>query len=205
MEDLAISSGPEGAVKPVSFTLEKGGVIWIKGRSGSGKTTVLRQLARLTALGTGRMRLNGVSWEAVPPVEWRKKIAYIHQKAVLFSGTVRENLSKPFTFRSRGRQNSDLTWAEQTFSRLLLRPDIMERDAVTLSVGESARVVLVRALMGEPLVLLPDETTAALDADARDAVVSLMQEWLSTGNRGMIGVSHDETVRRLLPGVEVVL
>lgn len=205
MENLTINSGPGGAVTRVSFSLVNGGVIWIKGPSGSGKTTLLRMLARLTSLGRGQVRLDDAPWEEIPPVEWRNRVAYLHQKSVLFPGTVRDNLTKPFTFRSRSRQNLDLQWADQTFSRLLLRQDILERDAATLSVGEASRVALVRALMGEPQVLLPDEVTAALDADARDAVVRLIKDWLNNGNRGIVGVSHDEAVMSLLPGEEVLL
>jgi putative ABC transport system ATP-binding protein len=151
------------------------------------------------------VRLDGIPWQEVSPVEWRKRIAYLHQKAVLFHGTIRENLTKAFTFRSRSHQEVDLTWAEQTLSRLLLPQDILERDAATVSVGEAARVALVRALMGNPRVLLPDEVSAALDAETRDAVVTLLKEWVGNEDSGIVGVIHDDAVMDLLPGKVVRL
>lgn len=205
VENLLITTSPDGVISRVSFALEEGDVVRIMGRSGSGKTTLLRMLARLTPLAGGEMRLRGKSWRAIPPVAWRNSVAYLHQTAVLFPGSVQENLLRHFAFRSRNGQKPDLDRAAETLSRLMLRPDIMERDAATLSVGEASRVALVRALMGGPLVLLPDEVAAALDPDARNATIDLLQEWITSGRRGIVAVSHDDTVSGLLPGKEVTL
>lgn len=205
VESLAIHCGPKSGGTSVSFSLQEGEVVWIRGRSGSGKTTLLRQLARLAHPEAGRIRLQGKPWQAISPVEWRNRIAYLHQKAVLFPGTVRENLTKPFSLRSRSKHGLDLKWAEETLSRLFLREDILERDAATVSVGEAARVALVRALMGEPQILLPDEVSAALDTETRNAVLRVMKEWVDNGNRGIVGVIHDDAVMELLPGKVVQL
>jgi len=151
------------------------------------------------------MRLEGVSYQAVPAATWRARAAYLHQKPVMFPGSVMANLQRAFTFRGRDKATGDLDPARRRLDRLMLPPDILNRDALTLSVGEGARVALVRSLLVDPLVLLLDEPTAALDSAARDRLASLLAEWVSSGNRGIIGVSHDEEFIMRLPGKRISL
>jgi ABC-type iron transport system FetAB ATPase subunit len=95
--------------------------------------------------------------------------------------------------------------ASMYLKRLFLPEGILERDALVISVGEASRVALVRALLLRPDVLLLDEPTAALDPDSKEAAADLLREWVSSSNRGIVGVTHDESLRRLLPGHEVRL
>lgn len=95
--------------------------------------------------------------------------------------------------------------ARDLLSRLKLPGDILGRDSFVLSVGEAARVALVRGLLVEPQILLCDEPTAALDQESRDAAVEVLRQWVTEGHRGIIGVSHDETFKQILVGREVSL
>lgn len=202
---LVASSVKGDAPAPLSFRLDPGGVVWITGPSGKGKTTVLRGLARLAESSQGQVFLDGHSWNDVPPIQWRKKVVYIHQKAVLFRGTVLENFKKAFSLRCRSSERLDMELVRGLAARLLLPDDVLDRDAHLLSVGEGARVALVRSLLVNPQVLLIDEITAALDSESRGEVLSLLKEWLASQRRGIVGVSHDDNVKQVLNGQEIRL
>ncbi len=205
VRDLVFNSRPGSTATRISCALSSGEVLWITGPSGQGKTTLLRTFARLNPPVQGEVFLDGESWRTIPAVLWRSRVLYTHQKAVLFRGSVEDNLKKAFTLRSRTSQRLDIRTAEQQMSRLLLPADILNRDALTLSVGESSSVALVRSLLVNPQVLLLDELTAALDEKSRDAVIDLLQEWLCSGRRAVIGVSHDAEARETMAGEEIVL
>ena len=129
----------------------------------------------------------------------------MHQKPVLIEGTVLSNLQRAFGFRGSNTVRPDMRVVAEELSSLLLPEKILDRDALTLSVGEAARVALVRAMLIRPQVLLLDELTAALDSNSRDAVISLLKTWLDSHDRGIIGVTHDEVLKQLLPGEEIML
>jgi putative ABC transport system ATP-binding protein len=204
-ENLVIDLGAYR--KSISFSLEAGSVVWIGGVSGSGKTSLLRTLARLQAPVSGEMRLEGKSWKLVPPEKWRTRVLYAHQKPVMFQASVASNLNMPFSLHCRHGNRLDLEKARIMLAELQIANlrDILDRDALTLSVGESARVALVRCLLVNPAVLLLDEITASLDADSRDAALGLLKRWVASQPRAIVGVSHDEHVKQMLPGPEILL
>lgn len=204
VRDVVFAAGP-GVTRTISCTLEAGAVVWIRGHSGSGKTSFLRVLARLTRPIDGSVHLQGESWTEIPPVTWRTSVALVPQKPVFFPGSVTDNLLQAFHFQSHRKRNPDLEPARRLFARLRCPADIMERDALTLSGGEGTRVAVVRALLLRPKVLLLDEPTAALDSRSRETMGDVLEEWVAAHSRCIIGVSHDEDIRKRIPGTEIVI
>ncbi len=191
--------------RTVSFHLASGETLWIGGRSGAGKSTLLRTLGRLLAPAGGRLLLKGVPWADIPAVTWRIQVTYLHQKPVLFAGSVRENLDRGLSFQSVKRNPTGSRDPAALLCELRLPTDVLDRDALTLSVGESARVALVRSLLISPKVLLLDEITAGLDQTSADAVGDVLDEWLRAGDHAIFGVSHDDRLPTRLPGSALTL
>lgn len=184
--------GTETRAIALSFTADPGEAVRISGPSGSGKTTLLRAVARLIPVLEGEVTLRGSSWKSYLSTQWRTTVTYLHQTPVLFPGSVESNLRHAFRFRRNASESTDIEGARSLLSELRLREDILERDAATLSGGEAARVALVRSLLIHPTVLLLDEPTAALDDEARHALIGMLTRWLAENERALVLVSHDE-------------
>lgn len=191
--------GNEASRIRVSGELEAGCILDISGPSGSGKTTLLRILARLKPVENGIVYLKGVPWGDFAPAAWRRRVSYLAQKPVLFDGSVKQNLIKPFELANVKQEVTlNLEQAVEIMEHLYLSGSLLDQDARTLSGGEASRVALVRTLLLNPTVLLLDEPLAALDSKASDAVVDLVSSWLEENkDRGVILVSHTGAFERL--------
>ncbi len=196
VSDLSFSPHREVVVR-ASFSLSGGEVLHVAGPSGVGKTTLLRVLARLRPMeaGAGAISLAGENATQVAPALWRRRVAFLAQRPVMLSGSVRENLARVGTPR-RFRGSLDEERARVLLDRLGLdRQRIFDQDARLLSGGEAARVALCRALLTDPQVLLLDEVTASLDAEHAEALVAVVGDLLAVGVAAVV-VAHDPAIWR---------
>lgn len=158
----------------VSFTLDDGECVAVRGRSGAGKSLLLRALADLDPV-VGQVALDGIAREAVSGPEWRRRVRYLAAEPGWWSERVDEHFAQ---------------WPPPGLERMLLSPGVAETPVSRLSTGERQRLALVRALERVPRVLLADEPTAALDAAATAAVEAWIAE-LRQGGMAVLWVSHD--------------
>ncbi|MGS0765455.1 ABC transporter ATP-binding protein [Syntrophomonas curvata] len=181
-----------------------GGILAIKGASGTGKSTLLRILARLVKPERGELFYQGKSSREISALEWRRKIHYVPQKAVMFEGTVEDNLRLPFSIKNI-TSPYDESLVGDYMSQLLLPAGLLPQKAHNLSGGEAARVALIRALLIKPEVLLLDEPTASLDNASRGRVISLAAGWVSeqTG-RAIVLISHQDADLEALPNLTIL-
>jgi len=184
-----------GFLLDVHETFPERGVTAIFGPSGCGKTTWLRAIAGLERAGGGLCRFGGRIWQDdtrfLPP--HARPLAYVFQDAALFAHLdVRGNLEYA---RRRARAAPILSFERAV--RLLRLEHLLDRDPAGLSGGEAQRVALARALLAAPALLLMDEPLSALDASARRAILSLLEELRRDLPIPIILVSHarDETAR----------
>lgn len=198
-QDITYSLGIREARQVcISGSVDDGEVLVVRGPSGAGKSTLLRILARLQPCLKGEAFLHEESWSQFPGTAWRARVHYLSQRPVLFDGTVRQNLAKPFeTDWMKKHKTFDLNLAKQLHRELRLSPDLWEQDARTLSGGEAARLAFIRALLVDPVVLLLDEPTAALDEKAGEAFYGVLDQWLSAGGRAAVLISHNNDYERL--------
>jgi ABC-type multidrug transport system ATPase subunit len=170
-------------VGPVQLHAEAGTCVSVEGRSGSGKSVLLRMLADLDPH-AGDCELDGQRCSAIPAPAWRRLVTYVAAEAGWWSDDVAAHFPHA-----------------ETIAPLLPRVGIAA-DALTwpvsrLSTGERQRLALLRAFTPANRVLLLDEPTSGLDDESRDLVGQVLRERLAQGTT-IVLVTHDpEFARRL--------
>lgn len=197
--------GPVAVLDGVSLNLERGTLAEVTGPSGAGKTTLLLALARLLPGATGELTLDGAPAVALPPQVWRTQVALLPQRAVLASGTVAENLRLPWTLHARSHETAPDDGALRTALNGVGLADVaLDRDTARLSVGQAARIALLRTTLTRPRVLLLDEPDASLDDASAAEVACVTAQFVAEGG-AVVRVSHvradaSATVRYRLEG-----
>lgn len=168
------------AVKGVSFSLERGKTLGVIGSTGSGKSTLTSLILRFYDVKEGAVLVDGVNVKDYPLGALRKKIGLVPQAAMLFSGTLRENL----TFGKEDATDEEITEAliaAQAWEFVQKLPDGLStrvsRGGRNFSGGQRQRLTIARALVGQPELLILDDSASALDyatdAKLRKALAAL--------------------------------
>lgn len=193
LEHVSLRRGTEHVLNDLSVRIPEG-VSAIVGPSGSGKSSLLRLLDRLSDADAGTVRFRGRDTRELDPLELRREVALVPQLPALLGGTVAGNL----------RFAAGLAGSDADVERLLglagLDPSLAERDVERLSVGEQQRAMIARALAGGPGVLLLDEPTSALDEDARDSIERTVADLRRSIGASIVIVTHDPAQARRLAG-----
>ncbi len=151
------------------------------------------------------MFFNGVIYSQIHPIDWRRLLVYVPQKPIQFRETVYESLKRPFSFRVRRSEVFNKGTMEEMVEAFALPDTILGQWVNELSVGQMARVSLIRALLCNPRALLIDEISAALDEKSAKAVGQWLSRWLLGNGRCIVAVSHDEKLIEELQGQELHL
>ncbi|WP_159990395.1 ABC transporter ATP-binding protein [Pelistega ratti] len=165
--------------------------ILLDGASGAGKSVFLRTLAFLDQMQEGVIYFKN---EAITPKNvtyYRSQVAYVHQQAILFEGTVEENIHLPWQLKIHQGKVFDQSLLMTYLSCLEKPADFLKKSSKTLSGGEQQICHLLRTLMLNPSVLLLDEPTSALDAEAVILVENLLNHWCHQ-DKAWVWVSHDQ-------------
>lgn len=174
----------------VSFTVDEGQMLCVRGGSGAGKTTLLRALLGFLPLDEGHISIDGELLTPSSAEEFRKSMAYLPQEVSLPSEWVRDMVRLPFRLKvNRGTAFSKARLLEE-WGKLDLAPELYDKKATELSGGERQRVMLsVCGLLDKPL-LFADEPTSALDSRTTALVAVYMRRLAERGNT-IVAVSHD--------------
>jgi ABC-type iron transport system FetAB ATPase subunit len=181
-EDLAVARGGRVVVRGVELRVRAGEVTALVGPSGAGKSSLLRALVRLDEPAAGRVLVDGRDAADLEPCALRRRVGLVAQAPVMLPGDVRANLAYGLD------GPADL---EGALAATGLDASFRGRTARELSGGEAARVAIARALTRDPVALLLDEPTAALDRDAAAPVEALVRDLAARG-LGVLIVTHDE-------------
>ena len=173
--------------------LRPGERLGLIGETGSGKSTLMRALARLDPMVTGEVRWRGkpVLGDDVPA--FRRQVVYVGQRPALIAGSVVDALRLPFSFASRST-GFDASLARCWLDDLCGDTTLWDRESETLSGGEQQLVALVRAVLVDPCILMLDEPTSSLDASTAQRCEQRVLRWLDERpERAVIWTSHDRT------------
>jgi putative ABC transport system ATP-binding protein len=198
VEDARISFG-EGdarvrALRGVSLTFKRGTLSLVMGPSGSGKTTLLSLLGCLLSPDTGTVFVDGVAVNELSQSEKtmlrRKKISFVFQAfRLLHSLSAIDNVALGLEIRD-GKRADKMAMARDLLLQFGLG-DKLNREPDELSPGEKQRVAIARALAGNPPILLADEPTASLDAQAGRNICQILRSQVDKNGRTVVVVSHD--------------
>lgn len=194
-KDYSIGKGSSvKAVRQVSLEVSQGEFIIIVGRSGSGKTTLLNLSAGLTRPSAGSIRLDGIDLWSLSDQQQSlmrsQKIGFIFQfPSLLPTLTVYENVILPTIFAPRSTSPEKNGLAGQLLQKVGLEDKLVAYPR-QLSAGQQQRVVIARALMNHPILLLADEPTSNLDEKTELEIMELFRDLHTSMGLTIIMVTH---------------
>ncbi|WP_018176239.1 MULTISPECIES: ATP-binding cassette domain-containing protein [unclassified Thioalkalivibrio] len=174
---------------PLDLAVQPGELVQVTGASGAGKSLLLRALADLDP-STGEVMLNGEARDAMLPVQWRRRVAYVPAETAWWGERVDEHLPADFSREA----------ALHLLEQVALPEASLGWEVERLSSGEKQRLGLVRALLNRPRVLLLDEPTANLDLENTKRIERAVRAYLAEEDAAALWVSHDTLQRQRLGG-----
>ncbi|MFV1980282.1 MAG: ABC transporter ATP-binding protein [Rhodothermia bacterium] len=179
------------ALHGVSFSIPAGATLGIVGRTGSGKSTLVRLIPRLLLPTSGRITIGGFDADEIPLATLRRAIGYVPQEAFLFSDSVGRNIA----FADIGAGDPEIRRAAADADLLDNVEKFQEgfdtkvgERGVTLSGGQKQRTAIARALLGKPPIIIFDDALSAVDAETEDNILSSLQTY--KGKHTLVIVSH---------------
>ncbi len=195
IKDLVMRYGATTVLNIKELTVNRGEVLAIIGPNGSGKSTLLRVIAQLEKRSGGSIKFAGGD---TPESELaiRRRLAFVFQESLLFSGTVFDNIAYGLKVRKTDRNVTEQKVC--AIAETLGIAHLLARSADGLSGGESQRTSLARALILEPELLLLDEPMASLDPPTRESFLVDLYEILEKMNTTVLYVTHELTEAMIL-------
>jgi len=158
----------------VSIHLDSGDTLGIVGPTGSGKTTLIKQILKEYPLGRGEITLGNVALDRLTKKEVRDKIGYVSQENILFSRTIRENIKfgKDDATEEEIAEAIRLANFDEDIKRLPSGLDtLVGEKGVAISGGQKQRISIARAMIKNPDILILDDSLSAVDAKTETAII----------------------------------
>ena len=184
------------AVDGVSLAIARGEFVAIMGASGSGKSTFMNMIGCLDVPSSGEVRIDGIATREMDSdalAELRnRKIGFVFQQFNLLARTTAlDNVAVPLIYAGLGRAER-LERARAKLEAMGLG-DRLDHSPAKLSGGQQQRVAIARALVTEPLMLLADEPTGALDSQTSEDIMHVFQTLNDDGNT-IVLVTHEQEI-----------
>lgn len=164
---FAYAGAEEAVLKNINFKASKGEVTAIVGGTGSGKSTLINLIPRFYEVTDGEIMVDGINIKNMIQHELRDKIGIVPQKAVLFSGTVKENIKygKEDATDEEIKYAADIACATEFINDMELKFDtVISQGGKNISGGQKQRLSIARAFVKKPEIFIFDDSFSALDA-----------------------------------------
>jgi len=165
--------GGEPVLRDVSFVAEPGQTVALLGATGSGKSSLVNLIPRFYDVDSGRVTIDGVDVRDIPQAALRASVGVALQEAILFSGTIYDNIHQ-------GREDASeadviaAARAAQAHDFITALPDgydtLLGQRGVNLSGGQKQRLAIARALIRQPAILILDDSTSAVDVETESEI-----------------------------------
>lgn len=176
---FAYQGSGESVLHNVNFTLKKGSITALMGRSGAGKTTIADLLMGFLEPTSGEILIDGIKLSDENLPGWRHNLGYIPQEPLILNATVRENLQRfhPAATQAEMEKALKKAYIWDVVENLPQGIDTVLGDGgIRLSGGERQRIVLARVLLGNPRLIVMDEATSAMDYESEMAVRNAIRD-----------------------------
>lgn len=197
-QEVTKNYGAKSALDDVSFAVEEGEFVFITGPSGAGKTTILRLLLREIKPDKGKVLIEGRDISSLRRAEipyYRRKLGFVFQDfKLLYDRTVWENVALALEIRGNLENHQDRIQEALDEVEMQEGAKLFPRQ---LAGGEAQRVVIARALVTDPKIILADEPTGNLDPATSRQIVSLLDKVAKKGTT-ILMATHNENIVNLL-------
>ena len=189
--DVAKIYKTQTAVEDISFKIDDGEFVCLIGTSGSGKTTIMRMINRMTEPTKGKILIDGEDIMTKNPVQLRREIGYVIQQIGLLPHmTIYENITLvPALLKWEEERKRKI--AEELIKKVDLPVEYLEKYPSQLSGGQQQRIGVIRALAAEQNIILMDEPFGALDPITRESLQSLIKNIQKELGKTVVFVTHD--------------
>jgi ATP-binding cassette subfamily B protein len=188
-----------GVIRDLSLTIHAGERLALVGRSGAGKSTVVKLLLRLFNLETGVIRIDGQSIHKVTQASLREAVSYVPQEPLLFHRSILENIryGKPNTTEKEVIAASKKAFCHEFIKKLPNGYDsLVGERGVKLSGGERQRVAIARAILKDAPILVLDEATSSLDPESEQYIQAAMAKLME--QKTVLVIAHRlSTIRHM--------
>ena len=189
--DVAKIYKTQTAVEDISFKIDDGEFVCLIGTSGSGKTTIMRMINRMTEPSKGKILIDGEDIMTKNPVQLRREIGYVIQQIGLLPHmTIYGNITLVPALLKWGEERKRKI-AEELIKKVDLPVEYLEKYPSQLSGGQQQRIGVIRALAAEQNIILMDEPFGALDPITRESLQSLIKNIQKELGKTVVFVTHD--------------
>ena len=163
------------SLEDITIELNRGETLGIVGKTGSGKSTFIKQLLKIYPEGSGDLIIDGVNISSLNREKLRDKLGYVSQENILFSRTVRENImfGKPDATEAELTEAIKLSAFDEDLARMTEGLEtLVGEKGVSLSGGQKQRISIARSLIKQPDILILDDALSAVDARTEQRIIN---------------------------------